>query len=104
MDPAMLAEVERLHPGRRDEFRVALELKYLSRHCPNGVFLVPDKSNSKKLHGVIFLRHGLYQEGIFRFFVQLPSTYNAIGTTPAVKFTTTVFNPLVDPNVSLKFI
>ena len=94
------AEVERLHPGKLDDFRVALELKYLSNHCPNGVFLVPDKTAPKKLHGVIFLRQGLYREGIFRFFVQLPSTYNAIGTTPAVKFTTPVYNPLVDSNVS----
>lgn len=100
MDPAMRAEVERLHPDRLDDFRVAMELKYLSRHCPSGVFMVPDKSNPKKLHGVVFVRQGFYKEGIFRFFVQLPSTYNAIGTTPAVKFTTSVYNPLVDPNVS----
>ena len=100
----MRAEVERLHPGSLDDFRVALELKYLAKHCPNGVFLVPDKSNAKKLHGVIFLRHGMYQEGIFRFYVQLPSTYNAIGTTPAVKFTTPVYNPLVDPNVCIVYL
>uniref|UniRef100_A0A8C1R6C8 Akt interacting protein n=1 Tax=Cyprinus carpio TaxID=7962 RepID=A0A8C1R6C8_CYPCA len=46
--------------------------------------------------GVIFIRHGLYQDGVFKFTVYIPDNYPD-GDCPRVVFDTPVFHPLVDP-------
>lgn len=94
----MKIEMTKLYPSKVEGLRIALELKYLAKHAPNGVYIAPEQDNGCKLHGVIFIRRGLYQDGIFRFTVSLPKSYNSIGALPIVHFTSTVYSPLVDPN------
>uniref|UniRef100_A0A3Q4MJS0 Akt interacting protein n=1 Tax=Neolamprologus brichardi TaxID=32507 RepID=A0A3Q4MJS0_NEOBR len=46
--------------------------------------------------GVIFIRHGLYQDGVFKFTVYIPDNYPD-GECPKLVFDIPVFHPLVDP-------
>uniref|UniRef100_A0A8D3DI46 Akt interacting protein n=1 Tax=Scophthalmus maximus TaxID=52904 RepID=A0A8D3DI46_SCOMX len=46
--------------------------------------------------GVIFIRHGLYQDGVFKFTVYIPDNYPD-GDCPKLVFDIPVFHPLVDP-------
>uniref|UniRef100_A0A7M4E5K7 AKT interacting protein n=1 Tax=Crocodylus porosus TaxID=8502 RepID=A0A7M4E5K7_CROPO len=46
--------------------------------------------------GVIFIRHGLYQDGVFKFTVYIPDNYPD-GDCPRLVFDLPVFHPLVDP-------
>nr|KAF6318166.1 AKT interacting protein [Pipistrellus kuhlii] len=47
--------------------------------------------------GVIFIRHGLYQDGVFKFTVYIPDNYPD-GDCPRLVFDIPVFHPLVDPS------
>jgi len=78
------------------DFKLAIEFKYLMKHAPVGIYLLPEFDNIRVLHGVIFVRRGLYRDGIFRFRVDLPMQYNDINTHPLITFTPPIFNPLVD--------
>ena len=46
-------------------------------------------------YGIIFIRLGVYQEGIFRFRIQIPENYPD-GDCPRLLFEHPVFHPLVD--------
>eukprot|EP00605_Chrysophyceae_sp_TOSAG23-4_P000010 GSChrysophyteH1.ASY1.ANO1.10.1 assembled CDS len=78
------------------DYKLSIEYKYLVDHAPGGVFLLPELENIRTLHGVIFVRRGLYRDGVFRFVIHLPEEYNAANAFPDVRFTPPVFNPLVD--------
>ncbi len=78
------------------DLRLAIEYKYLMQVAPPGVYLVPEFDNIRALHGVIFVRRGLYREGVFRFRIDLPPVYNDFNTHPLITFTPPIFNPLVD--------
>jgi ubiquitin-protein ligase len=79
-------------------FKLAIEFKYLTKHAPAGVYVLPEFENFRTLHGVIFVRRGLYRDGIFRFRVDLPPEYNDVNAHPMITFTPPIFNPLVDPS------
>jgi ubiquitin-protein ligase len=79
------------------DFKVAIEFKYLMKNSPPGVYLLPEFDDMRHLHGVIFIRRGLYRDGIFRFKMTLPPGYNDVNTHPEIVFTPPVFNPLIDP-------
>ena len=80
------------------DLKLAIEFKYLTQSAPAGVYLMPEVDSIRHLHGVIFVRRGLYRDGIFRFHVRLPPDYNSINTHPEIVFTPPIFNPLVDPS------
>lgn len=77
------------------DFKLAIEFKHLMKHAPGGVYLLPELKNIHRLHGVIFVRKGLYRDGIFRFVMILPHEYNSINTHPEIFFTGKIFNPLI---------
>lgn len=83
------------------DFRLAIEYKYLMRNAPGGVFLMPEFDDIRQLNGVIFVRRGLYRNGIFRFRMTLPKGYNALNAHPSIAFTPPIFNPLVDPETGV---
>lgn len=60
---------------------------------------MPHLDDIRQHFGVIFVRRGLYRDGIFRFHLILPPDYNSSGSIPKILFTTPVFNPLVDDKV-----
>lgn len=63
------------------------------------MYLIPHLDDIRQLYGVIFVRRGLYKNGIFRFQITLPPTYNSLGSIPKIEFTPPIFNPLVDKKV-----
>ena len=81
------------------DIKIAIEYKHLAKHAPGGVYLMPCSSlhDIRTLHGVIFVRRGLYREGIFRFVMTLPAEYNDINTHPSIVFTPSIYHPLIDP-------
>lgn len=85
-----------LENSRLKDFRLAIEFKYLMKHAPGGVFLMPQFDDIRSLNGVIFVRRGLYRNGIFRFQVKLSKNYNSLNSHPEIVFTPPVFNPLLD--------
>lgn len=76
--------------------RLALEYRQLMKTAPAGVYLLPELDNLHTLHGVIFVRRGLYREGVFRFRIDLPLSYPEKNSHPLIFFTPPVFNPLID--------
>ena len=86
------------------EIKLAIEFKYMMKHAPGGVYLMPCLDDNHELHGVIFLRRGLYRNGVFRFKVNLPRAYNSFNTHPQITFTPPLFNPLVDAEVIAIFL
>lgn len=82
------------------DLRIAVEFKSLSKQGPGGVYLMPHLDDIRQFYGVIFVRRGLYKNGIFRFKMTLPSNYNSLGSTPQIIFTPPIFNPLVHPKVN----
>jgi len=47
-------------------------------------------------HGIVFVREGWFQGALFRFVLTLPTEYPSC--PPLLRFTSTVYHPLVDPN------
>ena len=78
--------------------KIAIEFKYLMKHAPGGVFIMPEFDSIRTFHGVIFVRRGIYRDGIFRFTLKLPEEYSSHGTHPQITFHSTVYNPLVNPD------
>lgn len=68
------------------DFKLAIEFKYLMKNAPAGVYLLPEVDDIRSLHGVIFLRRGLYRGGIFRFTVKLPFGYRVLNVCLAISY------------------
>ena len=78
-----------------------------------GIYCIPSSTSSLTWFGVLFIRQGPYQEGVFRyvknssgniyfmcssrFQVVIPDNYPD-GDVPKVVFENAVFHPSVDPN------
>ena len=60
---------------RLRDFRLSIEYKYLQGHAPGGVFILPELDDIRTMHGVVFVRRGLYRNGVFRFTLKLPKEY-----------------------------
>ena len=73
-----------------------IELKYLQKFCPNGVYIIPQSDNIQIWHGVVFVREGFYKEGIFKFRIEIPISYPK--NAPSVIFFSKVYHPLINGN------
>jgi hypothetical protein len=62
---------------------------------------MPHQDNIRKYDGVIFLRRGIYRDGVFRFTLELPAEYNSNDQFPKVVFSPPIFHPLIHPKVRL---
>ncbi|KAK0549258.1 hypothetical protein OC846_004154 [Tilletia horrida] len=60
-----------------------------------GVYLEPDTLNHSTWHGVVFVREGIFQGGIFRFDIVFPPSFPKLA--PQVFFPPTLLHPLLDP-------
>eukprot|EP00527_Entomoneis_sp_CCMP2396_P009443 CAMPEP_0198138986 /NCGR_PEP_ID=MMETSP1443-20131203/2324_1 /TAXON_ID=186043 /ORGANISM="Entomoneis sp., Strain CCMP2396" /LENGTH=233 /DNA_ID=CAMNT_0043800947 /DNA_START=146 /DNA_END=847 /DNA_ORIENTATION=- len=93
MSPA--ATEEEREQALRD-YKVTIEYKHLKSHAPGGVYLVPSLHDLRTFFGVIFVRRGPFTNGIFKFQLKLPPTYNDVNQHPKIIFTSAVYNPHVD--------
>lgn len=78
------------------EYQIAAEYNYLKKQRLPGVYVIPSFSNPSVWFGVIFIRQGIYRDGVFRFTIQIPVTYPD-GECPTVTFSPPVFHPSVNP-------
>ena len=79
------------------DYKLTVEYKNLKTSCPGGVYLLPSHDDNRFFHGVIFIRRGAFCNGIFKFTLRCPTTYNDYGTHPQVTFSSYVYNPHVHP-------
>ncbi|RKO98887.1 hypothetical protein CXG81DRAFT_15318, partial [Caulochytrium protostelioides] len=63
-------------------------------HCPPGMYLMPSEEDVFRWEGVLFIHRGYYSRGVFKFILEIPSTYPE--TIPRFRFVTDMFHPLVD--------
>lgn len=80
------------------DYKLSIEYKHLKQHCPGGLYVVPSFNDIRLFHGVIFVRRGAFTNGIFKFTLQCPPTYNEAGTHPKISFSSYVYNPHVHPD------
>ncbi|KAE8255311.1 hypothetical protein A4X13_0g3085 [Tilletia indica] len=74
---------------------IDFQFSLLRSQCPEGVYIEPDTSNRGTWHGVIFVRSGIFEGGIFRFDIVFPPTFPRLA--PQVYFPPTLLHPLLDP-------
>lgn len=80
------------------DYKVTIEYKHLKSHAPGGVYLVPSLDDLRKFYGIIFVRRGPFTNGIFKFQLRLPPTYNDVNQHPQIIFESYIYNPHVNPN------
>jgi len=78
------------------EYSLMAEYNLLQKQSLSGVYVVPSAKTPLLWFGVIFIRHGLYQSGIFKFCVTIPPTYPD-GGCPQILFDYAPFHPLIHP-------
>lgn len=67
---------------------------FLKQRIP-GMYAIPSAASSYLWFGVLFMRQGLYREGVFRFQIKIPPSYPS-GGIPKFIFETAIFHPMVD--------
>lgn len=77
------------------EYNILSEYNMLCTQDLKGVYVIPSAQNSFIWFGVQFIRHGVYQGGVFRFTITLPQEFPD-GGCPKVVFQTHMFHPLVN--------
>lgn len=79
------------------DYKLTVEYKHLKQNSPGGIYVVPSFDDLRLWFGVIFVRRGMYANGIFKFRIELPPEYNDENAWPRVFFTSRMYSPLVDP-------
>lgn len=78
------------------EYSLLAEFTLVIKQKLPGIYIQPSYRSALMWFGVIFIRHGLYQDGVFKFTVYIPDNYPD-GDCPKVVFDIPVFHPLVNP-------
>ncbi|KAM6942925.1 AKT-interacting protein isoform 1-T1 [Xenentodon cancila] len=78
------------------EYSLLAEFTLVIKQKLPGIYVQPSYKSALMWFGVIFIRHGLYQDGVFKFTVYIPDNYPD-GECPKLVFDMPVFHPLVDP-------
>lgn len=82
------------------QYHMIMEYNALRRSFPGGVYVLPDDSDARTWHGVLFVRQGHWRGAVFRFQLTVPPEYPGDGVYPAVRFFAPLpFHPLVHPKV-----
>ncbi|KAJ8687978.1 hypothetical protein QAD02_023773 [Eretmocerus hayati] len=76
------------------EYNILAEYNLLRSQDLRGIYVIPSAQNPFLWFGVQFIRHGLYQGGVFRFTILLPQNFPD-GRCPTVVFQSKVFHPLI---------
>ncbi|KAM7295773.1 hypothetical protein ISCGN_021027 [Ixodes scapularis] len=77
------------------EYSLMSEYLLLMKQQLSGVYVMPSASSAFMWFGVLFIRQGLYQGGVFRFTLHIPDSYPE-GDCPDLVFEPPIFHPLVD--------
>ncbi|CAM9704725.1 AKT-interacting protein [Lampetra fluviatilis] len=77
------------------EYSLLSEFALLVRQKLPGVYVQPSCKSALTWFGVIFIRQGLYQDGVFKFTVYIPDNYPD-GDCPRLVFDWPVFHPVIN--------
>uniref|UniRef100_A0AAG5DRB1 UBC core domain-containing protein n=1 Tax=Anopheles atroparvus TaxID=41427 RepID=A0AAG5DRB1_ANOAO len=83
------------------EYKILTEYERLQSEDLGGVYVTPSYENPFLWFGVIFVRGGMYKNGVFRFTIALPSRFPDDTKIPVVTFQSEVFHPLISPTDGL---
>lgn len=78
------------------EYSLMAEFNLLLKQKLPGIYCIPSAKSPLIWFGVLFIRQGAFQEGVFRFKVLIPENYPD-GDVPQVVFENQVFHPNIDP-------
>lgn len=79
------------------EYLLHAEFTLVVKQKLPGVHVQPSYQSELVWFGIIFIRHGMYHGGIFKFTMYIPDNYPD-GDCPRLLFDIPVFHPLVDPS------
>ncbi|KNC83882.1 hypothetical protein SARC_03872 [Sphaeroforma arctica JP610] len=82
------------------EYTLINEYKLLRDNSPPGMYVIPSTETTQIWHGVLFVREGSYEGGIFKFDVYIPDNFPT-EEVPTIQFTSDVFHPAVDAKTGL---
>lgn len=94
-DPVFVDMQEEREQALRD-YKVTIEYKHLKSHAPGGVYVIPSLDDLRTFYGIIFVRRGVFANGIFKFVLRLPLMYNDVDQHPRITFQSYIYNPYVD--------
>ncbi|PSN40170.1 hypothetical protein C0J52_16355 [Blattella germanica] len=81
----------------QQEYSIISEYNMLRKQELPGIYVIPSAQSALVWFGVLFVRQGIYQGGIFRFTVHMPESFPD-GGCPKVVFQNKVFHPMIDPS------
>ncbi|KAL4706042.1 hypothetical protein ACJJTC_014264 [Scirpophaga incertulas] len=93
-------EIRELYSMFHQEYIIMAEYRMLQTENWEGIYVIPSFENSFIWFGVIFVRTGLYENGVFRFTLSLPQKFPD-GEVPILTFTPSVYHPAVDPSTGI---
>lgn len=76
------------------EYAILLEYERMQDIIPSNMYVFPSYECIREWHGVLFVWHGLYAGGTFRFQLDLPENYPVC--CPSLHFLSEVFHPMVE--------
>ena len=76
------------------EIQIMFEYQTLVNYLPQGMFVVPAIRSLHLWHGIVFIRSGIYQGGVFRFTIEIPVNYPL--AAPKIVFCCSIFHPLIN--------
>ncbi|XP_064598924.1 LOW QUALITY PROTEIN: AKT-interacting protein-like [Liolophura sinensis] len=79
------------------EYSIMAEYGQLQKQNISGLYVIPSAKSPLVWFGVLFIRQGLYQDGIFKFTLSIPETYPD-GGCPRIVFDPPVFHPIINPD------
>lgn len=77
------------------EYNILSEYNLLRSQNLKGIYVIPSAKNPFIWFGVQFIRQGIFQGGVFRFTITLPSNFPD-GGCPTVVFQSKIFHPLIN--------
>jgi len=78
------------------EYSLIAEFSLLRSQRLPGIYCLPSAESPNLWWGVLFIRQGVYQEGVFRFRVVIPAHFPD-AEVPSIVFEAPVFHPCIDP-------
>ncbi|XP_071957308.1 AKT-interacting protein-like isoform X2 [Antedon mediterranea] len=77
------------------EYSLLAEYNQLQKNKLPGVYVIPSAGSPLHWFGVLFVRQGMYQEGVFKFDLIIPDNYPD-GECPRLIFKIPIFHPVID--------
>ncbi|XP_075211887.1 AKT-interacting protein-like isoform X2 [Lycorma delicatula] len=79
--------------------RALQNLNMLVKHSLPGLYVMPSASSALLWFGVLFLRKGIYQGGVFRFNLHIPENFPDC-SCPRVIFESQIFHPSINASTN----